>query len=450
MAPPQSETKATTATAENTKKDTMLTEPNDYTVQVNDKLYDAKTIADMHPGGDVFVKVFAGRDATEAFLSYHRRQFPHDKMSYALVGNTKHPKDPAADAEYLELCALVDEVLPRQKTFAPFKYYVKIFTLLAASVGLEYYIHSQKQYVWYLTGVLGLFFAWIGMNIQHDANHGAISRNAWVNRILGMTQNWIGGSALDWIHQHVVQHHINPNDVERDPDIVGNTILRLNPLKPLLSVHYFQHLYIFLLFGLFGMTYIFFSFLHLVEGFHFISMSKLVKNNRIFEEFTIVFFAFRWLVLPLIQVPALSTLLNVLPLFIVGGYYLAFFFLISHNFEGVAMNEKKYVEEKDASFMGRQIETAANVGGEWLCFMNGGLNYQIEHHLFPRIQHTHYPLIAPVVRDFCKKKGITYVHFPTVYENVVSCVKHLYQMGHQQQPTGIHSTASTADAKKQN
>jgi fatty acid desaturase (delta-4 desaturase) len=426
--------------------DTVTREPTveqpDYAVQVDDKLYDARKIASIHPGGDVFVKVFGGKDATEAFLSYHRRRFPHDKMSDALVGLTKPSKDPNSDLEYLELCAEIDKVLPRHKSYAPLKYYLKIGVLLGVAFYLEYYIHSRKRYVWYLTAILGWLFAMIGMNVQHDANHGAISRNPKVNRVLGMSQNWIGGSALDWIHQHVVQHHINPNDIDHDPDIIGNAILRLNPLKPLFAIQHFQHIYIFVLLAVFGLTYIFFTFQHLYEGFHFVHMSQLVKKNRTFEEMTMLVFFFRWFVLPIIQVPALSTMLNVFPMFIVGGYYLAFFFLISHNFEGVAMNEHKFVVEKHSSFMRKQIETASNVGGEWLCFLNGGLNYQIEHHLFPRIQHTHYPLIAPVVKKFCEKKGIPYVHFPTVSENMMSCVRHLYSMGHQMTPKGLQSFSS--------
>jgi Fatty acid desaturase len=58
-----------------------------------------------------------------------------------------------------------------------------------------------------------------------------------------------------------------------------------------------------------------------------------------------------------------------------------------------------------------------------------GLNYQIEHHLFPRIQHSHYPLIAPLVRTFCNKKNIPYVHFPTIGDNFAACVRHLMQLG---------------------
>lgn len=116
----------------------------------------------------------------------------------------------------------------------------------------------------------------------------------------------------------------------------------------------------------------------------------------------------------------------------------------------------KYTIALISSFFGfyRQVASSSNVGGAYLCFLNGGLNYQIEHHLFPRycipltivfnfytmrtmiltynlsrIQHSHYPKIAPIVKEFCLSRGIPYHHFPTVFENFKSCVDHLYVMG---------------------
>jgi fatty acid desaturase len=73
----------------------------------------------------------------------------------------------------------------------------------------------------------------------------------------------------------------------------------------------------------------------------------------------------------------------------------------------------------------------------WLATINGGLNYQIEHHLFPRISHTHYSTIAPVVREFCEKKNIPYTHFPTISENITSTVMHLYKFGNHENPVEI-------------
>lgn len=416
---------------------------DDYSIQVHDKVYDARKLAAMHPGGELFVNIFAGRDATEAFLSYHRRSFPHDRVKEALIGTAAAAKDLNSDADYLELCAEVEKVLPRHKSFAPVSYYVKIGGLMTLAFALEYYIHSTASYKWYLTAPLGLLFAWMGMNIQHDANHGAISRNPAVNRFFGLAQNWIGGSAIEWIHQHVVHHHIYPNDVEQDPDIVGNDILRLNPMKAMHSVQHFQHIYVFILFTFFSFAYYAGVFVHLLTGWHFSDMSKLIHKELLFEECTMVFFMARWFVMPQFFAPGIFTLLNTLPLVVVGGYYLAFFFLISHNFDGVTMHEKDQNTSTEKSFLHRQVVTAANVGGGWLCFFNGGLNYQIEHHLFPRVQHTHYPLIAPIVKKFCAKKNIPYIHFPTLGGNVAATVKHLYRLGHVQMPAELHLPSKT-------
>ena len=161
-------------------------------VQVDGNVYSAPKLASIHPGGEFFVKAFAGRDATEAFLSYHRREFPHERMSDALVRSQPASKKSNVDLEYLELCKLVEQILPRNKSFAPFSYYIKATFILSTAFGLEFYMHYTGSYPWYLTALLGFFMALIGLNIQHDANHGAISRNPWVNRLLGMTQNWIG------------------------------------------------------------------------------------------------------------------------------------------------------------------------------------------------------------------------------------------------------------------
>ena len=67
-----------------------------------------------------------------------------------------------------------------------------------------------------------------GLNIQHDANHGSVSRNPNVNWLLGLSENWIGGSQINWIHQHVVQHHLHTNDVHLDPDMASTSYVRLN------------------------------------------------------------------------------------------------------------------------------------------------------------------------------------------------------------------------------
>lgn len=421
--PPQ-----TTSTSSINEKSLEISELNDETIQVDDKIYSVTALAESHPGGQIFVKSFAGRDATETFLSYHRRKFPHSKMINAKVGSAPKQKNEQADDEYLELCLILDQILPRSKSFAPLSYYSKVLFLLSSSFAIEFYMHWTASYEWYTCALLGWLMALIGLNIQHDANHGAVSRAPIVNRILGCSQNWIGGSAIRWIHQHVVQHHVCTNDVHDDPDISGNPLLRLNPLKPLMSYQCVQHIYMFLLIAIFGYVVTLSSLVDVVKGVMYTPMSKYLRPNRVFETFTSSFFIARWFLLPLYQKPSFNTFLNIAPMFSVAGFYLAFFFIISHNFVGVQMFDKSNAKTSQ-SFLRRQVASSSNVGGRFLCFLNGGLNYQIEHHLFPRIHHSHYPTIAPVVREFCLKKNIPYVHFGSLGENMASCLEHLRALG---------------------
>jgi len=412
-------------------------------IRVEDKIYSARQLADLHPGGSLFIKAFSGRDASQAFLTYHRRQFPHTsdiaKAAFEEVDDTvKYTKDDNRD--FMELCDRVAKVLPRLKSFAPWHYYLKVTFLLSFVIGLESYIHYNALYRWELSAIMGLFYAWIGLNIQHDANHGAVSRYSGVNRVLGMSQNWIGGSALSWVHQHVVQHHLHTNDVNLDPDMAGSSYIRLNPLKPLMGYHIVQHIYFFGLLAVYGFSVVIQSFLQVIYGAHHTAMSPLLVPHRIFESLMSVFFICRWVFLPLYQVPQLSTLWSTLPMYMVAGYYLAFFFSISHNFKDVYMIEDttRASNHKNGTFLYKQVVSSSNVGGPILCFFNGGLNYQIEHHLFPRISHCHYPVIAPIVREYCKEKNIPYVHFQTIAENIRSCTLHLLDLGSHQTPKNVH------------
>lgn len=406
-------------------------------IQVDDKIYSAAALAKDHPGGELFVKAFAGRDATEAFMSYHRKEFPHSKLESLVIGKAAAKKKKEADADFMELCALVEAVVPKHKAFAPFHYYVKVAIILGTALGLEFYMHATGNYKWYTCAVLGWFLALIGLNIQHDANHGAVSKNWRVNRFLGFWQNWLGGSAVDWIHQHVVQHHVFTNDLHHDCDIHGGFIIRLNPLKPLLKHQFFQGIYVFILIGFFGFTTIYASFAQVLEKKHYTPYSKMVGSYLNFELATSVLWVLRWFVVPTFHVLAhgasWNVFLHIVPMYVVGGYYLAFFFILSHNFVGVHMFDESTSAHTE-SFLYKQVASGSNVGGALLATFNGGLNYQIEHHLFPRMSHVHYPTIAPVVRDYCKKKNIPYVHFPTVWENFTSCVKHLTSLGSEVDP----------------
>lgn len=389
-------------------------------ILIDDIEYSVEEMAATHPGGDLFVKAFSGRDATVAFMSYHRRRFPHHKY-----GNLILQENRTEDKEYLELCRLIDKVLPSKKSFAPSSYFIKVFLFVSFTVGLETYIHCTRNYVWYLTGPLGLLFSWIGLNVQHDASHGAVSPHFYINRMFGLMQNWIGGSSIVWLHQHVVQHHIYCNDINKDPDIAGNNMIMLNPEAPKELQYLYQHIYFLGTLTLFGFSVVKDSIISIFNGHYYTPISPFLNNYRKVDMVCSMLFAFRWIILPVYQAPAISTLANSAVLYIVSGYYLSFFFLLSHNFRGTQHFKG---DVSSSSFLRQQVLASSNVGGSFLCWLNGGLNYQIEHHLFPRIHHSHYPKIAFIVREFCRERGISYTHFGSIWENLLSTSAHLYDI----------------------
>lgn len=391
-------------------------------VSIDNIEYDLENMAKVHPGGELFVKAFSGRDATNAFLSYHRRPFPHGKYNNLIMKSPDNTKETTSCSDYFELCDIIAKVVPVHKSFAPGSYYIKLLFILSFTFGLELYIHYTQNYVWYLTAPLGIFIAWTGLNIQHDANHGAISRHFYVNRALGLMQNWIGGSACVWIHQHVVQHHMFCNDTTRDPDMEGSILIKFNPNSPDKPQYLYQHIYFLGVISLYGITVVKDSIVSLWNCIYFTPFSPYLNPYVATELMFSGVFVVRWIILPIYFVPTMNTILSIFVLYAVAGYYLSFFFLLSHNFAETL----HYSTDSKESFLYKQVTSSSNVGGKFLCMLNGGLNYQIEHHLFPRIHHSHYPKIAPIVREFCAVKSIPYKHFDSIYDNVLSTSQYLY------------------------
>jgi fatty acid desaturase (delta-4 desaturase) len=414
---------------------------------VGDRVYSAAKFRWEHPGGAVFVSMFGGRDATLAFQSYHSRAFPHADLTRRGFFEAELDGDSVPvveDAAHRELAALVKPVLARRGgSFAPTLQLFKMVMLVLAALAVEWREHFVAR-TWTGSFVLGLLFAWIGLNVQHDANHGAASRRGWVNALLGLSQDWIGGSSLMWMQEHVVLHHLHTNDVAMDPDVQGFPVLRLHPDEPSFAWHALQHLYIFALEMGFGVVPVFGAFFELLawryRGERKWSISRLaiwpwgVVGVALHVGFYARFFVLPFCIGASASDPFWATAGKIALTISVGGGYLAFFFFLSHNFEGVHFVDGaeevtgSCVYPAGSSFVHQQAASSCNVGGATLAVFNGGLNYQIEHHLFPRVAHSHYPHIAPVVRKFCEARGIPYVHFETIGANLASVKRHLRAM----------------------
>ncbi|KEG08428.1 delta-6 fatty acid desaturase [Trypanosoma grayi] len=395
----------------------------DDVVRIDGVYYDTARLAATHPGGAMMVNMANGTDGTRIFLSYHRRRFPHEKYKHLQVaaadvrpGAVPESEPPKFD-RYLELCELVRPVLAPTGGFAPLYYYIKALLWCVIVIGLDLY----ALFAWrphYLTIIQSMAMAMMGLNVQHDANHGALSRNPMVNGLFGLTQDLIGGSRISWIIHHNFIHHIYTNEPKRDLDL-DIPLLRLHRFVPKRSYYALQQMYFIVLEAVFGPVHVISNALFLWHGPN--ERQKFLRGvwniSRVMTLIPPLRLAFNFLHAPSLFDAVLGSFLQ----YALGGMYLAFFFVISHNFCGA----KKEGTSDGKCFLAAQVETSSNVGGWLLAQLNGGLNYQIEHHLFPRVHHGYYCYLAPIVQVYCAKHGIPYTHFETVQDNVISTFDHL-------------------------
>jgi fatty acid desaturase (delta-4 desaturase) len=401
-------------------------------------VYDLQEFSKVHPGGSNIVNIFGGKDATIHYYMLH----PHNNIRTNILSKYKirthttdnNNNDNNNNNQYIlnstifkELKASIKSAVPYQ--YATYEWWLKAYAIIIAEIYIEYHNYIYG-YAIERSILLGILMAMVGLCIQHDANHGAVSRNEVINRFWGYTQDWIGGSSILWKHHHVLLHHAYTNVLEYDPDITTN-ILRLHKGIKYNPYHYWQKLYIWFLFILLPINWHFSELGDLYKMNHMShKISSLATNEvRIGILFRVLFYI-RFYIIPIYLYPSLYTMLNIGISLAVGGIYLGVNFIISHNFEGVLNNTCNTSDASNASdWAVSQIESSSSVGGRLLGFFHGGLNYQIEHHLFPRISHVHYYKMQPIIQEWCKKNNVKYNYYDTLWSNVYSCYKYLELQG---------------------
>lgn len=272
--------------------------------------------------------------------------------------------------------------------------------------------------------VHGFFTALIGLNISHDAIHGAYSSKTWVNKLVGLTFNLVGANDYVWSISHNVVHHTYTNIPDHDGDIDQVPIIRMNPNQALWGIHKFQHIYIFFLYSLASISWVlskdYVNFFKKKIGTYDTSNKPVKEYFRLFF-YKAVYYTFL-LVIPMLvlDLPWYQILLGFFCLHVVEGLTLSLIFQLGHIVEGTAFPKPKGIN-MPYSWAEHQLYTSANYGcgSSLVNFIAGGLNFQIEHHLFTNICHVHYPKIAPIVRETAHEFGLPYIEYKT-YGNAVS------------------------------
>ena len=318
-----------------------------------------------------------------------------------------------------------------------YKLYFKTVFLLLTGAALYTLLVFFTPTAWVsipLCCLFGVNLAAIGFNIMHDGAHGSFSQKPWVNDLMGYSLNAMGGSVYLWKHKHNINHHSFTNIEGMDDDIDIKPWIRVHADQKKYWYHRFQHIY---WVGLYGVTYLLWIFVQdftkyftgKIGGSKFHKMD--VKEHIIFWVSKVLYVA-AFIIVPLYTVGLVATVIGYLVISFVCGFIIAIVFQLAHIVENAQFSTPdKEVFKIDELWAVHQVKTTANFAtkSKIVSWFTGGLNFQIEHHLFPRISHIHYPKISQFVRETCEQFNITYLEFPTVLSAVRSHVVHLKHVG---------------------
>ncbi len=338
------------------------------------------------------------------------------------------------------------------KKTGDWRLYSKTIILVLSAISFYSILMFAHPPVWVsliVCVVLGFNLASIGFSIMHDANHGAFSTKTWVNDLLGLSMNTMGASALFWKQKHNIIHHTYTNVDGLDDDIAKSPIIRQCESQKWVKAHKVQHLY---LLPAYAMSAIFWVFIMDFKKYfsHMIFTTPLwkmtLKNHIIFWATKVGYVAF-YMVLPAMVWGFGPWLLGYFVLQASLGLSLSIVFQLAHvventEFEHVAIDQSKHI---DTAWAEHELRTTSNfaMGNPVISWFLGGLNYQVEHHLFPRVCHVHYPAISKIVQEKCKEFNMPYNYYPTFTGALFSHLRLMHKLGQTQDfPGKTHMRAS--------
>jgi linoleoyl-CoA desaturase len=314
--------------------------------------------------------------------------------------------------------------------------HIKFLTLIPAAIFIYLTILFGKLatvYTLLLCGVEGFLFASIGFNVMHDACHGSFSSKKWVNTLAGYSLNALGGNAFIWKQKHNIIHHTYTNVDGIDDDIAKLPVIRQCPSQKWNKAHKYQHVYMMLVYALSSFLWI--MVMDYTKYFnrkiYTTPMQKMSFSDHFIFWLSKVLYLFFYLALPMYIFGILPAILGFFVMHIFMGLTLALTFQLAHVVESTQFVDASTITTAEDEWAIHQVKTTANfaMDSKLVSWIAGGLNFQVEHHLFPRISHVHYPAISKIVKSHCEQYGIPYNSYPSVGSALASHIRFMKYLG---------------------
>jgi len=288
-----------------------------------------------------------------------------------------------------------------------------------------------------LSILMGVGMSGIGLSIMHDANHGSYSRNQKINNLMSRSMNFIGGSSINWQLQHNNLHHTYTNIHEHDEDIAPLGFLRFEPHAPYKKIHKFQFIYAWFFYGLMTIMWATTKDFQQLARYEKMGLLAVKKTTYKKELFLLIlnkmFYLGFSLALPMLVMknPWYEILLGWSIMHFTCGMILALIFQPAHVVEETEFPLPSETGNMEDDWAAHQLKTTSNFAQKswFFSWFVGGLNFQVEHHLFPNICHVHYKKLAPIIEQTAKEFNLPYHTKKTFIGALASHAKLLYQLG---------------------
>lgn len=299
--------------------------------------------------------------------------------------------------------------------------------------------HFSPSVMLMLAVLLGMFSAFVGFNVCHDAIHGALSSDKRVNRIFSLTFNLLGANPYVWSITHNIVHHTYTNIPGHDEDIeIAPGLIRIAEEDEKNPIQRFQHLYAFPLYSMASLSWVFRKdykkFYQKLIGSHQSKHPAIEYFNLYFYK-AVYYFLFIVLPLLVLDITWWQFLLGFIALHIAQGLTMGLVFQLAHVVEGTTFPTTNVEGNIEEAWAAHQMQTTANFAthSHLAAFFLGGLNRQIEHHLFPKVCHIHYGKISQIVKTTAKEFNLPYIENKTFFDALRSHYQILQKFGRQAQ-----------------
>ena len=325
-----------------------------------------------------------------------------------------------------------------QKT-GNWKLHLKAVILFAVFLTPYFLILTLNMPFWaqlLLNILMGVGMAGIGMNVMHDGNHGSYSSKSWINKIMGGSIYVLAGNVHNWQVQHNVLHHTYTNIHGHDEDLDAGRIIRFTQNAEWHRFHKFQHYYSFFLYGLLTFNWALTTDFKQMKNYlkRKLSYGAPQSPTKLWTVLVItkIIYVLIWIALPmLLGVTWWKVVIGFFVMHYTAGLILSIVFQLAHVVEETSNPVPNEDGEIENTWAIHQLYTTANFApkNKVINWFTGGLNHQIEHHIFPNISHIHYGKIAEIVKQTAIECNLPYHEFRTMRGAVIAHYKHLKDLG---------------------